>query len=142
MSDDAEARKVAARIRRKLSPGQTPDQESSQIDKLVQDWAVGFSQELRGEATNQFIEEYLNYHDDETRAEIEYAVQVLHSLKDFGRFRRKMIAMFAAVYANGVLHEREGTDFDFEKLGEAAGRKIHARHKSVLKPIPADRDSS
>jgi hypothetical protein len=136
MSNTAESERVAARIRNKVRPGQTPYQESNQIDKLVQDWAVGFSQDLEGQAAKQFVEEYLNCHTKETRKQIEQAVEVLHSLNDFARFRRKMIGMFATVYANGVNDGRAGTDFDFEKLQEIPGRKIHAQHKDVLNPIP------
>jgi hypothetical protein len=136
MRDDAESQKVATRIRNKVKPGQTPDQESDQINKLIRDWVVGFSQGLQGQATSQFIEEFLDCFAEETRKEIENAVETLHSIKDFDRFRKKMIAMFASVYANGVHDGREGTEFDYEKLGEAAGRKIHEKHKDVLKPIP------
>jgi len=138
MSEDAELLKVARRVRNKVGPGQTPDQESNQIDKLVHDWSVGFSQDLQGQATSQFIEEFLDCFAEETRKEIEKAVETLHSLEDFARFRRKMIAMFAAVYANGVHDGRQGTDFDLEKLGDTAGQKIHAKHKGVLKPIPEE----
>lgn len=136
MSDGAEARKVAARIRNKVSPGQMPDQESKHIDKLVHDWAIGFSQDLQGQAINQFVEEFLDCFSEDTRREIEQAVKELHSVKDFDRFRRRMLGMVASVYANGVHDGREGTGFDYEKLGETAGQKIHARHKDVLKPIP------
>lgn len=136
MPDNSELEKVADRIRRRVKPGQTPDQESNQIERLVDAWSVGFSQDLQGQATKQLVEDFLDCFAEETRIEIEQAVETLHSLEDFDRFRRKMIATFAAVYANGVLNGREGTDFDFEKLRDAAGRKVHEQHKDVLKPIP------
>ena len=136
MPDNSELEKVADRIRRRVKPGQTPDQESNQIERLVEAWSVGFSQDLQGQATKQLVEDFLDCFAEETRIEIEQAVETLHSLEDFDRFRRKVIAMFAAVYANGVLKGREGTDFDFEKLKDAAGRKVHEQHKDVLKPIP------
>jgi len=141
MSNNTESAKLTAKIRRKVKPGQTPEEELKQIDKLVQDWAVGFKQELQGEATNQFVEEYLDCFAEETRKEIEGAVEMLYSLKTFDRFRRRMITMFAAVYANGVHEGREGTDFDLQKLGDAAGRKIHERYKDVLKPLPPELES-
>jgi hypothetical protein len=90
----------------------------------------------QGQATSQFIEEFLACFSEETRKQIEDTVEALYSLKDFARFRKKLMAMFAAVYANGVHDGRQKMDFDYEKLGEAAGRKIHEEHKEVLKPIP------
>jgi hypothetical protein len=78
----------------------------------------------------------LDWFSEETRKEMEQAVETLYSVKDFDRFRKKMLGVFASVYANGVHDGRKGTDFDYEKLGETAGRKVHERHKDVLKPTP------
>ncbi len=132
----SESEKVAKRIWNKVIPGQTPDQESKQIDSLVKQWSEGFSQDLKGQAANQFVEEFLDCFSEETRNDIERSVKTLHDLKDFDRFRRKMIAMFAVVYANGVVDGKEGSEFDLPKLREKAGRKIHEQHNDVLNPIP------
>lgn len=132
----SEVEKVGKRIWKKVTTGQTPHEESKQIDNLFQQWSVGFSQDLQGQGANQFVEDFLDWFSEETRNDIEESVKAVHDLKDFNRFRRKMISMFAVIYANGVVDGKEGSEFDLMKLREEAIRKVHEQHKDVLKPIP------
>jgi hypothetical protein len=135
MSENAESRKVGAKLAKRITRSQSPDQESEQIKKLVHEWSMGFSQDLQGQAIHEFIAEFLGYFSEETRREIEEAVKTLHPVKDFGRFRRKMIAVIASAYANGVHDGRVGSDFDYEEMGRKAGSKVRDKHKGVLRPI-------
>jgi hypothetical protein len=84
----------------------------------------------------KFAEDFLDFFDEDARNEIEEVVKELHALKDFNRFRRKMLWALSTAFSNGVANGKEGADFDLQEFAERIARGVHEEHKEVLKPIP------
>jgi len=136
----SESIRVATNIRKKITPGQAPEEESAQIDKLVRQWGLGFNQVLQGESTDQLVELFLARFDEEAIRDIEGGIENLHGMADLQRFRKRMLLFAATLYANGVEAEKSGCGFDFEKLCEEAGMLTHERHKDVLLQVEEARE--
>jgi len=136
----SESIRVATNIRKKITPGQAPEEESAQIDKLVRQWGLGFNQVLQGESTDQLVELFLARFDEEAIRDIEGGIENLHGMADLQRFRKRMLLFAATLYANGVEAEKSGCGVDFEKLCEEAGMLTHERHKDVLLQVEEARE--
>jgi hypothetical protein len=84
-----------------------------EADELFQKYAVGLSQQLRGEIIAGTIEKFLSELPNNVRTSLESGLRDLHGHSTFSRFRKRALVLLMTAYYNGSISEKA---FDVEGL--------------------------
>jgi hypothetical protein len=131
--------KLVAKLARKIDPQKPRDERMAKAAELVNEWGKGFSQNLRGENRAAFVEAFLNIFPEEVQRSIEESARELYGVRNFSRFRTKLLMEYATAYQNGAVHAKEGVSVDMisemQKIARDQGERAKARTREDIEAL-------
>jgi len=118
--------KLTDRAIKKLNPSPEKPVTPAQAEAFLDEYDKGRAQHLGGELKAKVITSFLGRFPEANRQSFEVALNALHRVPNFSRFRTKAMVLLMTVYQNGLVDGKAGKTFDIEQEIMKFSKEIQA----------------
>lgn len=120
-------------VPKKVTNRSRADMTEGEILEAIAKWNIGAGQVVKGKASAEFTDKFLESFDPAIRTNIEKGIEKLHGIQNFTRFRKELVMFLAVAMHN---HTISGKPVNILELAHEANANAVASTRSNQRDKP------